>query len=100
MGEGKQPERPRARQSSGRPRQRSARVAPDLATRLTLLEERVALLEQALRGPPVPEPAPAPKERAKRRCPGCHLPAESIVRGRCPWCGFLYEAMRVRRKSG
>jgi hypothetical protein len=96
MGEEKQARRPHARRKTAAGEAIDAR----LLERLSQLESRVAGLEQALKIAP---PAPPKHEAAaadKPRCPGCRLPVDSVSHGRCPWCGFLFEAMRARRLLG
>jgi hypothetical protein len=32
------------------------------------------------------------------RCPGCSLPVEPGAKGTCPWCGFVFETAKARRR--
>ncbi len=61
---------------------------------LRLLEERVERLEQMLK---VRAPDPEPSPRKGPRCPGCQLQVRQL-RGRCPWCGFVFGAIRQRSR--
>lgn len=102
MGEVKPKKRPRASRSGqdGEPLDPQA-----LLKRITTLESRVLQLERTLVHETAAEVVPAaPPVKPKPRCPGCHLPVETAARGRCPWCGIIFQAValsaRPRRKLG
>lgn len=89
------PSRARAKPQRAREPTRAA-----LQARVAALEERVAALEKLLgqRSPPRPEPKEAPKPDNSPRCPGCHLRVPSMARGRCQWCGFVFDAFHELRR--
>jgi len=67
--------------------------------RLLALEARVALLERKLAEPAAAPSASARPRRTGPHCPGCRLPVRSAARGRCPWCGFVFEAVAELRRE-
>lgn len=76
-----------------------------LQARVAALEERVAELEKLL-GQRIArnEAKEARKEPDNSpRCPGCHLRVRSTARGRCQWCGFVFDAfhelLRLQRNG-
>lgn len=79
----------------------SKRTKRSASARLAALEQRVADLEREVTAlkPPPKEP-PKPPKRTGPRCPGCSLPVDSMARGTCPWCGFVFDTMpRARRRK-
>lgn len=75
-----------------KPRTLGVRVA-ELEARLAVLERELAALRPAPKKTSAPEP-----ERSGIRCPGCSLPVQSIARGTCPWCGFVFDAVRAPKR--
>lgn len=96
-----------------------------LSARIEALEDRVRRLEVLVRGAAAAarsrgagsasgktagkavarvrrEPsAPRVKGRARPRCPGCTLELPSGPRGEsCVWCGFQFDAVRLRKRKG
>lgn len=67
-----------------------------LLLRIRALEEKVEVLERHLAlgtKPEPPRPPPVPKSPEGPRCPGCRLRVETCQKGRCPWCGFHFDAV-------
>ena len=75
-----------------KPKTLGARVA-ELEVRLACLERELAALRPAPKRVLPPEP-----KRPGIRCPGCSLPVQSIARGTCPWCGFVFDAVRAPKR--
>lgn len=92
-----------------------------LSARIEALEDRVRRLEVLVRGAAVAArsrasgstsgrtvarvrrepPAPRVKGRARPRCPGCTLELPAGPRGgSCVWCGFQFDAVRLRKRKG
>jgi len=70
-----------------------------LSARVGEVEVRVKLLEARVRdvAARVPEKKPAPRTRARPRCPGCQLELPPGRRGEnCVWCGFVFDAVKGR----
>jgi hypothetical protein len=65
--------------------------------RLQALESRVAELERVT-GVIRPTPDHLPRRRSGPRCPGCRLEVMT-TRGRCPWCGFVFQAVARRQRA-
>lgn len=73
-----------------------ARVA-ELEQRIKLLEAKVRLLNAEARAQAIDhkKKVPAPKGRARPRCPGCLLELPPGRRGEsCVWCGFYFSAVK------
>ncbi len=100
-GEGLRADRPTARVRAKPQRAREPTRAALLA-RVAALEDRVAALEKLLgqrSAPPKNELKEARKEPDNSpRCPGCHLRVPSTARGRCQWCGFMFDAFQEIRR--
>ncbi|MFN7132702.1 MAG: hypothetical protein ACK4N5_11520 [Myxococcales bacterium] len=77
-----------------------------LQARVAQLEDRVAALEKLLAQSRPPAAARNEAREVRKepdtspRCPGCHLRVPSVARGRCQWCGFVFDAFHEIRKLG
>ncbi|WNG37062.1 hypothetical protein F0U61_27835 [Archangium violaceum] len=94
-----------------------AEIHARLSARIEALEDRVRRLEVLVRGAVVAgrtrssgtasgrvrrqTAAPRTGGRARPRCPGCTLELPPGRRGEaCVWCGFLFDAVRPRKRKG